>query len=476
MKKDATTHGSLAFSALILATVIAVLDISAVNLALPIIAQDLKLSIGDALWLSKANLLACAVAILPCSALGDVIGHRRCLFAGLSSLALASLGCAVSSELWLLITLRALQGCAGAAIMCSTLVLLREIYPANKLGTALGLNALFVAVTTTSAPAISGLILSFASWRWLFVIGPALALGALLIGYRHVPDKHIVNSRFDWLGSLLIVLIASILLLWHIQQAPALLLISVPLLLGFFIYQQHRSRWAVLPIKLFKNLRFSYSLASSSTAFIGQSAVFITLPITLQKAMGHGPLMTALLFLPWPLATAIVGPWAGRLADRKAPRLVASFGLLILSLGFAALACLPPHAEPLELIWRTALCGIGFGFFQSPNNREILTSAGSAYTARASALLSASRLLGQALGAMLVGLYIAAPPELMPGVGPAGEVANLFRLICILQLCVLGIWSAHRIATHWLVLNTAEERVDDAVGHHSEFDSACRKK
>src|SRR5690606_26771062 len=109
-----------------IATIIAVLDISAVNLALPTIADSLGLSISDVLWLSKANLLACATAILPCAALADVVGHRRMLTAGLVTFAATATGCALSSDLWLLISLRAVQGCAGAAIMCSALVLLRE--------------------------------------------------------------------------------------------------------------------------------------------------------------------------------------------------------------------------------------------------------------------------------------------------------------------------------------------------------------
>ncbi|WP_277053067.1 MFS transporter [Zestomonas thermotolerans] len=209
---------TLSFTSLILATIIAVLDISAVNLAIPTIAQDLGYRVEQTLWLSKANLLACAVSILPISAIGDVIGHRRILFIGLGVFALTSLGCVIASELWILIGLRTVQGCAGAAIMCSTLVLLREIYPASKLGMALGLNALFVAVTTTSAPAISGLILSTASWRWLFSIGPVLAVLAMAVGYLHLPEKHQSGSRFDWLGSILMTLMATLFLLCYVQM------------------------------------------------------------------------------------------------------------------------------------------------------------------------------------------------------------------------------------------------------------------
>ncbi|MNN61498.1 Major Facilitator Superfamily protein [compost metagenome] len=160
--------------------------------------------------------------------------------------------------------------------------------------------------------------------------------------------------------------------------------------------------------------------------------------------MGYGPLMTALLFLPWPLATAIIGPWAGRQSDKADPRIVASIGLLVLSAGLAALACLSNNAQPWDLMWRTALCGLGFGLFQSPNNREILTSADPAFMARAAALLSAARLLGQALGALLVGLYISDISSDL-SLGTRNGVASLFWLTCVLQLGMLVVWIFHRL-------------------------------
>ena len=438
MKQAATSHRSLAFCALILATVIAVLDISAVNLALPSIAADLGLDISHVLWLSKANLIACAIAILPCSALGDVLGHRRCLFAGLIIVAAASLGSALSSELWLLITLRTIQGAASAAIMCSTLVLLREIFPPDKLGTALGLNALFVAVTTTSGPAISGLILSFVSWRWLFVIGPLLAVVALLLGARFLPEKRLQDSRFDALGSLLILLIALPLLLFYLKLITPLWLLLLPLLIGLFVKVQRSTSDPVLPLGLFANLRFNYAMLASVVAFIGQNSVFIALPIAFQQFMGHSPLMAALMFIPWPLATALAGPWAGRQADRRDPRLVAAAGLAVFAVGLATLANLPADADALDIMWRTAICGLGFGLFQSPNNREILTNADRAHTARAAALLSSARLLGQALGAILVGIIVAA--SITTAAQQQSEsVAQLFWYACALQIVLLGL-------------------------------------
>jgi DHA2 family multidrug resistance protein-like MFS transporter len=431
-----------AFSALILATVIAVLDISAINLALPTIAHDLGLGIGDVLWLSKANLLACSVAILPCAAMGDRIGHRRVFSAGLLTFALTATGCTFSSDLGLLIILRALQGCASAAIMCSSLVLLREIFPAKMLGTALGINALFVAVATTTGPVTSGLILTFLSWRWLFALGPFLALIALSLGLAHLPEKKFPDSRFDWLGTLLFISTASVLLSWYLRPDSPWLAVIALVVGGTFFRHQHQTRYPILPLGLFCNLRFNYALSVSVIAFIGQSCAFIALPLVFLQEMKFSPLAAAGLFIAWPFMTAIIGPWAGRRADNGSPRVVACSGIALFSLGLAALASLPTNAQIPDIMWRTAICGIGFGLFQSPNNREILTNASAQHSARAAALLSVSRLIGQALGAVMVGIVLSRAHT-----SQLTNVPGLLWYACALQMVslMLGvlIWITH---------------------------------
>lgn len=437
------TQRRWAFSALILATVIAVLDISAINLALPTIADDLGLGIGDVLWLSKANLLACSIAILPCAAIGDVVGHRRIFSAGLLTFALTATGCVLVSDLGFLIFLRALQGCASAAIMCSSLVLLREIFPANMLGAALGINALFVAVATTAGPAMSGLILNVLSWRWLFALGPLLALTALSLGLAHLPEKRSPESRFDWLGALLFISTAGVLLIGYLlpESLWSVVLALVPG--GAFLRHQQQTHWPILPLSLFRSLRFDYALTASIIAFIGQSCAFIALPLALQQEMKFSPLAAAGLFIAWPLMTAVIGPWAGKWADNGTPRAVACAGIAIFALGLAALATLPANAQALDIMWRTAICGVGFGLFQSPNNREILTNAAAQHSARAAALLSAARLVGQALGAIMVGIALSQAET-----NRLTNVPGLLWYACALQIVslILGalIWTAHR--------------------------------
>lgn len=426
-----------AFTALILATVVAVLDISAVNLALPSIATSLGLSIEQVLWLSKANLFTCATTILPCAALGDVMGHRRLLSMGLATFATTSACTALCSDLWLLVSLRAVQGVAGAAIMCSTLVLMREIFPAKMLGSALGTNALFVAVTTTAGPALCGLILAWLSWRWIFAVTPFMALIAWAMARFQLPEKRSREPRFDLLGTTLLIGSAVLLLSWHAYPVAGSLGLSGCVIAMLFLMHQRFASHPILPLRLFGNMRFAYALTASVIAFIGQSSAFIALPLVFQRDMGYSPLMAAALFLPWPLVTAIVGPWAGKVADQFSARIVASVGIAVFLSGLAALASLTPDGTPLNVAWRMALCGAGFGLFQSPNNREILTNVISDHATRAAALLCTARLLGQAMGAAWVSapLAVISPPFFLK---TTFDIAGLLWSNTVLQAGLLA--------------------------------------
>ncbi|KPC56118.1 Major facilitator superfamily transporter [Pseudomonas amygdali pv. morsprunorum] len=395
----------LAFAALILATVIAVFDLSMINLALPLIAADLQVPVADALWLSKTNLLTCAFCVLPCAALGDVLGHRRMLCLGLVVTLATTLGCAFAGHLEQLIVLRTFQGAGSAAIMCSTLVLIRRICPERSLGKAMVLNAMFVAVTTTASPVLSGVLLELMSWRWLFLVPVPLGLVALALARATLPITHVPDKPFDTLsglmlmGALLMALLAS---LGHVYAgfgAPIAIL-----MIGLFLHRQVRCTSPLLPMSILRNVRFNTALLASSVAFIGQSAVFVSIPLLLQRSLDYGPLGAAFVFLAWPVTTALVAPFAGHLADRLNPRRVTGVGLLILTVGFAALACLPASPAGWDIAWRMALCGIGFGLFQSPNNREIMSNVTAAHAARGAALLCLARICGQAIGAIVVGI------------------------------------------------------------------------
>jgi len=139
-------------------------------------------------------------------------------------------------------------------------------------------------------------------------------------------------------------------------------------------------------------------------SFVAQGIAFVSLPFYFQDVIGRSQVETGLLMTPWPLATAVVAPIAGHLADRYSAGVLGGLGLACLTVGLALVSALPAHPATADIVWRMTICGLGFGFFQSPNNRVILTTVPRDRSGNASGIISTARLLGQTTGAAIVAL------------------------------------------------------------------------
>ena len=234
------------------------------------------------------------------------------------------------------------------------------------------------------------------------------------LAWRALPREAGRRDGFDWRGALCSVAMLAGLFIgldgvghgapaWQVATWLSVSLLSAVL----FLQRQRRARHPLLPLSLFAERRFTLAVTASGLAFVGQGLAFVALSFLYQQEMGFTPLETAWMFTPWPLAIMLVGPVAGQLADKVNPSLLSSAGLVVLLLGFAALAGLQADAGVLDSLWRTALCGLGFGLFQPPNNREMMASVPEARSARASGVMSTTRTVGQALGVALVGGFLA---------------------------------------------------------------------
>ncbi|PMR71014.1 MFS transporter [Halomonas heilongjiangensis] len=405
----------LAVLALILGTLAAVVDTTMINLALPTIARDLEVSAARAVWVTNLFQIVCAAFLLVFAAVSELVSRRRLYVAGLALFVLASLGAAVSRSLEVLLVFRALQGLGAAAALSIGPSLYRSIFPTRLLGSALGLSALVVAGGYAAGPTIGGLVLSVANWPWLFALHVPLGLCALVLAWRALPREPRRVGGFDGRGALLSVAMLGTFFLamdgvghgtpvWQVLAWLATSLVAGVL----FLRRQRRASHPLLPPSLFREPRFSMAVSASGLAFIGQGLAFVALSFLYQQEKGFSPLETAWLFTPWPLAIMLVGPLAGRLADRVNPSLLASAGLVLLLLGLVSLALLDAGAGVVDGLWRTGLCGLGFGLFQPPNNREMMSSVPRELSASASGVLSTTRTVGQSLGVALVGAFLAA--------------------------------------------------------------------
>ena len=402
---------------IVIAVGMASLDTSIANTALPTIARDLDASPAASIWVVNAYQLALVATLLPLGALGEIVGFRKVYSAGLLVFTVASLFCALSWSLPTLTAARVLQGFGAAGIMSVNTALIRFIYPSNQLGRGVGFNALVVATSTALGPSVAAAILSVAAWPLLFAVNVPAGLGAMLLAARSLPETPLAARRFDWAGSVLSAITFSGVILAVGEAAHGetwvrtVVVLAVALVAGTLLIRQQRAQLApLLPIDLYRRPLFALSSATSVCSFAAQGLSFVSLPFLFQTVMGHSAVETGLLLTPWPVCTGIMAPIAGPLSDRYPPAILGGVGMAILCTGLVLMATLPDGASDTAVMLRMAVCGAGFGFFQSPNLKAIMSSAPPGRSGGASGTVATSRLTGQSVGAALVALCFGISP------------------------------------------------------------------
>ncbi|WLP22035.1 MFS transporter [Raoultella ornithinolytica] len=400
---------------IVLGLAMAVLDGAIANVALPTIATDLNASPAASIWIVNAYQIAIVIALLPLSFLGDMFGYRRIYKIGLALFTLTSLACALSHSLEMLTLARVAQGLGGAALMSVNTALIRLIFPQRFLGRGMGINSFVVAVSSAAGPTIAAAVLSVASWQWLFFINIPLGIVSLILAMRYLPANvgRSKITRFDLPSAIMNALTFGLLITalsgFAQGQSGRLVLAEVAamLVIGFFfVRRQLQMPVPLLPIDLLRIPLFSLSICTSVCSFCAQMLALVSLPFFLQSVMGRSEVETGLLLTPWPLATMVMAPLAGYMIEKVHAGLLGAIGLLVMACGLFGLALLPSSPSDLDIIWRMALCGAGFGLFQSPNNHTIVSSAPAQRSGGASGMLGTARLLGQSTGAALVALLL----------------------------------------------------------------------
>ncbi|MGH8322747.1 MAG: MFS transporter [Steroidobacteraceae bacterium] len=405
-----------AITAIILAITMSVLDSTIVNVALPSLARDFHTSDAASIWVITSYQVAILIALLPLASLGEIVGYRRVSQCGLAIFTVASLACALAPTLAILSIARVVQGLGAAGIMSVSSALVRFTYPHRLLGRAIGINAFAVAVAAAIGPSIAAAILAITQWRWLFAVNVPIGLVTILIALYALPETDRSSRRLNYVGVALQAG-AFTLLIGGLQSLAQDIVtplgfteIAAGCVLGAVLVRHEINREApLIPFDLLRIRLFSLSMVASSCSFVAQMAGLVALPFEIQR-VGHSAAETGLLMTPWPVGVALAALLAGRLADRYSAGILGSAGLLAMASGLALLACFPHDGTPAGLIWRMALCGLGFGFFQSPNNRTLIASAPCARAGAAGGMLATARLLGQTLGAAGVAILFRAYP------------------------------------------------------------------
>ena len=356
-------------------------------------------------WVASAYLLAVTTSLFTISSLGQSRGSTRTWGYGVAVFTFGSLLCAVSTTFPLLIVARVLQGCGAAAIMSLSPALVRDIYPRSLLGHAFGLNAMYTNIAAAAGPTVGGLLLAVLPWQWLFAINIPIAAVIVVLARGTLPVVPGTGAPLDPI-SMATSAAGFSLLVYGLDgfargDAPSLILAELAIgavLFAWFVRRQFTLPMPMISLDLFRLPRFSVAAQASFTGWSAWSIGVIALPFFLQLDFGMTPLHAGLLMTSWPIANAAIAPITGRWSDRYAVGWIATGGLVIFTFALLLFAFAVTHPSIALLLIAGIVAGVGWGIFQTPNNREIMGSGPPEKGGSVAAIFASLRVAGQTFG------------------------------------------------------------------------------
>ena len=412
----------------------ATLDNLVMTSALPVIRADLGSTVGELSWFMNAYTLAFATFMLPAATLGDRLGRRRVMIAGLTVFTLASIASALSTTSEALIAARAIQGLGAAAIMPLSLTLLASAVPESKRAAAIGIWGGVSGLGVALGPVVGGAVVEGVSWQAIFWLNVPVALIALPLLLVAVRESKGTWQRLDPVGTVLLGG-AVFLGIWGIVHgnddgwgsAGVLvpLVVSGLLVPAYLAWARGRT-YAVLPLRLFSSRGFSVANVIGLTFTIGMFGTVFLLSQYLQVVQGYSPLEAGVRTLPWTAAPMVVAPIAGAIAGRTGLRKLLVIGLTLQTASLVWFAWLTENGSAYgSFLVPLAMAGVGMGLTFAPSATAVLEGLPDSDFATASSANSTVREFGVALGvALLVAVFLGNGGQISPvgydgAIGPA---------------------------------------------------------
>jgi EmrB/QacA subfamily drug resistance transporter len=334
-------------AAAILGSSMAFIDSTVVNVALPALQSSLSATVIDAQWVVESYGLFLGALILVGGSVGDLFGRRRTFVAGVTAFAIASAWCGLAPNIHQLVIARAAQGVGAAFLVPGSLAIISASFEEAERGRAIGTWSGATAITTAVGPVLGGWLIQHASWRWAFFINLPLAVAAIAISLKHVPEsKSAAARRVDWLGALIVTvglgglvfsLIESAALGWSDPLVFRPLIVGVACLLGF-AFVEARIAAPMVPLELFYSRSFSGANLLTLFLYAATGIFFFLFPLDLIQVQGYSATATGAAALPFILLLFVLSRWSGGLVARYGPRLPLIVGPLITATGFVLFA------------------------------------------------------------------------------------------------------------------------------------------
>jgi EmrB/QacA subfamily drug resistance transporter len=427
-----------ALASLSLSMLMPSLDTSIANVALPTLADAFSASFQDVQWIVLAYLLAITTLIVSVGRLGDIIGRRRLLTAGIYLFTAASLLCGSAPTLWLLITARAVQGVGAAVMLALTVALVGETVPREHTGRAMGLLGSMSAIGTTLGPSLSGVLIASYGWRSIFLVNVPLGLLNVALVHRYLPmDRRQPKSDrvdFDHAGTVLIALtLAAYALAMTTGRGGfgprnAALVLAAGGGVGLFVLAEARAASPLIQLTMFRNPVLSAALVMSTLVSTVMMATLVVGPFYLSRALGLTAALVGIIMSVGPLVAAMTGVPGGRSVDRFGAQRMTIVGLIVMATGCVALTTVPTSLDIAGYIVPLVFVTAGYALFQAANNSAVMSDIRPDRRGVISGMLSLSRNLGLITGAAVMGAVFArATGTIDIAAAPAGDVAGGMR-------------------------------------------------
>jgi EmrB/QacA subfamily drug resistance transporter len=424
---------------------------SAVNIALPTIGKELALDAVTLGWIATAYLLSSAALLVPLGRIADIYGRKKIFTCGIVIFTLSSLFSGMANSATMLISCRVFQGVGGAMLAGTAAALLTTVFPANERGKVLGIYVAAAYIGLSLGPVLGGVLTERLGWRSIFFLGALLGLAVIGVVLWKLKGEWTgaKGEKFDFAGSVIYIL-GLVALVYGFTLLPAMsgvgLIIGGIIGLSAFVRWEMRTRSPLLDVNLFRNSK-AFTL-SNLAALINYSATFaitFLMSLYLQYLKGFNPGSAGLILVAMPAMQAIFSPLAGRLSDRIEPRLIASAGMALTTIGLIIFIFLN-EATPLGLIiGNLLLIGFGFALFVSPNTNAVMSSAPNTAYGVASAMLATMRQVGMVLSmgiAMLMFTLYIGRVQITPEYYPLFQQSIKTAFIIFAILCFGGIFAS----------------------------------
>jgi EmrB/QacA subfamily drug resistance transporter len=438
-----------------IASFIAPFTLSAVNIALPRLGNELSLDAVMLGWIAAAYLLSSATFLVPFGRIADIYGRKKIFIWGIVIFTLSSLFAGMASSAQMLISCRVFQGIGSAMYAGTAVALLTTVFPANETGKVLGINVAATYIGLSLGPVLGGILTQHLGWRSIFFLSAFLGLVVIGIVLWKLKGEWTgaKGERFDSVGSVIYILgLVALVCGFTFMQESAEMWLGACLIVGGIVGLSAFTRWEmrtrspVLDISLLRNSKtFTFSNVAALINYSATWAVSFLISLYLQYLKGFNPESAGLILVAMPAMQAIFSPLAGRLSDRIEPRLIASAGMVLTTVGLVIFIFLNKETPVAFIIGNLILMGLGFAFFSSPNTNAVMSSAPKTAYGVASATLATMRQVGMVFSmgvAMLMFALYMGRVQITPKYYALFQESMKTSFIVFAVLCFGGIFAS----------------------------------